>query len=85
MKVTMSRIGAVLTGLTMLAAVSLAHAPAPKAKPAKEPATTHAKHELVDRNSATKEQLATLNRRCPLRITAGARIHPTLPSFTHKS
>ena len=62
MKLTMSRIGAVLTGLIMLCALSLAQtpAPAPKAKPAKEPATTSAKHELVDINSATKEQLAAL-------------------------
>jgi competence protein ComEA len=63
MKLTMSRIGAVLTGLIMLCALSLAQAPAPapNAKPAKEPATTHAKHELVDLNSATKEQLAALS------------------------
>lgn len=62
MKLTMSRIGAVLTGLIMLCALSLAQAPAPapKAKPAKEPATTSTKHELVDLNSATKEQLAAL-------------------------
>ena len=62
----MSRIGAVLTGLIMLCALSLAQAPAPKDKPAKEPAatkestSTHAKHELVDLNTATKEQLAAL-------------------------
>jgi competence protein ComEA len=62
MKLTMSRISAVLTGLIMLCVLSLAQAPAPasNAKPAKEPATTHTKHELVDLNSATKEQLAAL-------------------------
>ena len=67
MKVMMSRIGAVLAGLTMLCALSFAQAPAPKAKPAKEPATTKkepattsAKHELIDLNSATKDQLMTL-------------------------
>jgi competence protein ComEA len=60
MKVTTSRIGAVPTGLIILCALSLAQAPAPKDKPAKEPATSGAKHELVDLNTATKEQLAAL-------------------------
>ena len=65
MKPSMSRIGAVLAGLTMLCALGFAQAPAPKDKPAKEPAakestTTHPKHELVDLNTATKEQLAAL-------------------------
>jgi DNA uptake protein ComE-like DNA-binding protein len=66
MKLTMNRIGAVLAGLTMLCALSLAQAPAPKEKPAKEPAEKNesakagTKHELIDLNSATKEQLAAL-------------------------
>ena len=66
MKLTMKRIGAGLTGLAMLCALSFAQAPAPKAKPAKEPAakkesaTGGAKQELIDLNSATKEQLAAL-------------------------
>ena len=60
MKLTTSRIGAALTALLMLSALSFAQAPAPKAKPAKEHATASAKHELVDLNSATKEQLAAL-------------------------
>ena len=66
MKLTMNRIGAVLAGLTMLCALSFAQAPAPKEQPAKEPAEKNesakagTKHELIDLNSATKEQLAAL-------------------------
>ena len=59
MKQMMSRIGVVLAALIMVSALSFAQAP----KPAKEPAaktTASAKHELVDLNSATKEQLAAL-------------------------
>ena len=58
MKLTMNRIGAVLAGLTMLCALSFAQAPAPKEKPAKEPAEKNesakagTKHELIDLNSA---------------------------------
>ena len=66
MKPVMSRIGVMLAALIMLSTLSFAQAPA-KAKPAKEPAaakkehaTASAKHELVDLNSATKEQLAAL-------------------------
>jgi hypothetical protein len=68
MKLTTSRIGAFLTGFIMLCAFCIAQAPAQKAKPAKEPAAAKKeppaaaseKHELLDLNSATKEQLMTL-------------------------
>ena len=59
----MNRIGVALAALIVLSTLSFAQA-APK--PAKEPtakkehATAPAKHELVDLNSATKEQLAAL-------------------------
>ena len=56
MKQMMSRIGVVLAALIMVSVLSFAQAP----KPAKEHATASAKHELVDLNSATKEQLAAL-------------------------
>ena len=56
MKRMMSRIGVVLAVLVMVSTLSYAQAP----KPAKEHATASAKHELVDLNSATKEQLAAL-------------------------
>ena len=62
MKQMMSRIGIGLAALIVLSTLSFARAP----KPAKEPATkkestaSSAKHELVDLNSATKEQLAAL-------------------------
>ena len=56
MKQMMSRIGVVLVALVMVSVLSFAQAP----KPAKEHATASAKHELVDLNSATKEQLAAL-------------------------
>jgi competence protein ComEA len=62
MKQMMSRIGIGLAALIVLSTLSFAQAP----KPAKEPATkkestaSSAKHELVDLNSATKEQLAAL-------------------------
>ena len=66
MKRMMSQISVVLIALSMLSTPSFAQTPA-KAKPAKEPAaaktehaTASAKHELVDLNSATKEQLAAL-------------------------
>ena len=63
MKRTMSRIGAALAALVVLSALSFAQAPKPAKEPAtakKEHATASAKHELVDLNSATKEQLAAL-------------------------
>ena len=63
MKPKLSRIGAILAAFIVLSALSFAQAP----KPAKETTATkkeHAaasvKHELVDLNSATKEQLAAL-------------------------
>jgi competence protein ComEA len=62
MKQMMSRIGVVLAALIMVSALSFAQAPKPAKEPAakKEHATASAKHELVDLNSATKEQLAAL-------------------------
>ena len=63
MKQIISRIGVVLAALIMLSALSFAQTPKPAKEPAatkKEHATTSAKHELVDLNSATKEQLAAL-------------------------
>ena len=62
MKQMMSRIGVVLVGLVLVSALSFAQAPKPAKEPAakKEHATASTKHELVDLNSATKEQLAAL-------------------------
>ena len=62
MKQMMSRIGVVLAALIMVSALSFAQAPKPAKEPAakKEPRHASAKHELVDLNSATKEQLAAL-------------------------
>ena len=63
MKQMMSRIGVVLAALIMVSALSFAQAPKPAKEPApakKEHATSSTKHELVDLNSATKEQLAAL-------------------------
>jgi competence protein ComEA len=62
MQRTISRIGVVLAALIMVSALSFAQAPKPAKEPAakKESATASTKHELVDLNSATKEQLAAL-------------------------
>jgi competence protein ComEA len=63
MKQMISRIGVALAALLVLSTLSLAQAPKPAKEPApakKEHATASAKHELVDLNSATKEQLAAL-------------------------
>jgi competence protein ComEA len=62
MKQIMSRIGVALAALLMVSALSFAQAPKPAKEPAakKEHAAASAKHELVDLNSATKEQLAAL-------------------------
>ena len=63
MKQIMSRIGIALAALIVLSTLSFAQAPKPAKEPAaakKEHATASAKHELVDLNSATKEQLAAL-------------------------
>ena len=62
MKPMMSRIGVALAALIVLSTLSFAQAPKPAKEPAakKEHATTSAKHELVDLNSATREQLAAL-------------------------
>ena len=62
MKQMMSRIGVALAALIVLSTLSFAQAPKPAKEPAakKEHATASAKHELVDLNSATKEQLAAL-------------------------
>ena len=63
MQRTISPIGVVLAALIMVSALSFAQAPKPAKEPApakKEHATASAKHELVDLNSATKEQLAAL-------------------------
>jgi competence protein ComEA len=62
MKQIISRIGVALAALIVLSTLSFAQAPKPAKEPAakKEHATASAKHELVDLNSATKEQLAAL-------------------------
>ena len=61
MKQIMSRIGVALAALIVVSSLSFAQAPKPATEPAKkEHATTSAKHELVDLNTATKEQLAAL-------------------------
>ena len=62
MKQMMSRIGVVLAVLIMVSTLSFAQAPKAAKEPTekKEHATASAKHELVDLNSATKEQLAAL-------------------------
>ena len=58
----LTMMASVLSMATMAAALSFAQAPKPAKEPAanKEPATASTKHELVDLNSATKEQLAAL-------------------------
>ena len=62
MQRTISPIGVVLAALIMVSALSFAQAPKPAKEPTakKESATASTKHELVDLNSATKEQLAAL-------------------------
>ena len=62
MKQIISRMGLGLAALIVLSTLSFAQAPKPAKEPAaaKEHATAAAKHELVDLNSATKEQLAAL-------------------------
>jgi DNA uptake protein ComE-like DNA-binding protein len=63
MKQMMSRIGVVLAALIMVCTLSFAQTPKPAKETTaekKEHATASAKHELVDLNSATKEQLAAL-------------------------
>src|SRR5688572_5710610 len=59
----LTMMASVLSMATMAAALSFAQAPKPAKEPAanKEPAATAStKHELVDLNSATKEELAAL-------------------------
>jgi competence protein ComEA len=64
MKKMMSRVGVALAALIVLSTtLSFAQAPKPAKEPApakKEHTTASTKHELVDLNSATKEQLAAL-------------------------
>ena len=62
MKQMMSRIGVVLAALIIVSALSFAQAPKPakESAPANKEHATSTKHELVDLNSATKEQLAAL-------------------------
>jgi competence protein ComEA len=60
MKQIMSRIGAVLAALIVLSALSFAQSPKPAKEPAPKKEHASTKHELVDLNSATKEQLAAL-------------------------
>jgi competence protein ComEA len=63
-----SRTAAILCAVIMASSLIFGQAPAPKAKPAKPaeamkketPAKPAAKHELVDLNSATKEQLMSV-------------------------
>ena len=62
MQRTISRIGVALAALLVLSTLSFVQAPKPAKEPTakKESAAASAKHELVDLNSATKEQLAAL-------------------------
>ena len=63
MKQMMSRISVTLAALIVVSALMFAQAPKPAKEPTpehKEHATASTKHELVDINSATKEQLAAL-------------------------
>ena len=64
-----SRSAAILCALIMACSLTFGQAPAPKAKPAKPaeaavnkeaPAKPAAKHELVDLNTATREQLMSV-------------------------
>ena len=64
-----SRSAAILCALIIASSLTFGQAPAPKAKPAKPveaavkketPAKPAAKHELVDLNSATREQLMSV-------------------------
>ena len=64
-----SRSAAILCALIMASGLTFGQAPAPKAKPAKPaeaavkkeaPAKPAAKHELVDLNTATREQLMSV-------------------------
>ena len=62
MKQMISRIGVALAALIVLSTLSFAQTPKPTKEPTakKDHATASPKHELVDLNSATKEQLAAL-------------------------
>ena len=62
-KRSLTRMASILSTAIMAATLSFGQAPQPKpAKEAKEkaPAATAAKHELVDLNSATKEELVAV-------------------------
>jgi len=64
LKNLVSRIGVVACALLMASSLSFAQAPDTKKSPSTKKeapsASTAAKHELIDLNSATKEQLMTL-------------------------
>ena len=59
-KRSLTRMASILGAAIMAAAFSFAQAPQPKPEKEKTPAATTAKHELVDLNSATKEELVAV-------------------------
>ena len=59
-KRSITRMASILTTAIMAATLSFGQAPQPKPAKEKAPASTAAKHELVDLNSATKEELVAV-------------------------
>ena len=59
-KRSLTRMASILTTAIMAATLSFGQAPQPKPAKEKAPASTAAKHELVDLNSATKEELVAV-------------------------
>src|SRR6478735_3240048 len=56
-KRSLTRMASILSTAVMAATLGFGQAPPPKPAKEKAPATTSAKHELVDLNTATKEEL----------------------------
>ena len=59
-KRSLTRMASILSTAIMAATFSFGQAPQPKPAKEKTPAATAAKHELVDLNSATKEELVAV-------------------------
>ena len=59
-KRSLTRMASILSTAIMAATFSFGQVPQPKPAKEKAPATTSAKHELVDLNTATKEELVAV-------------------------